>query len=267
MRLLIGVIASGFPIQVVPVEFWASYERLVARLRAEGPCGCTYYELTCSKSFPTDVARNQIVRYALARAFDAVLFLDADHVFEPTLFERLARHQKAVITARYHVKRPPFHANAYIAHPLAPAGHFKTVHYGRGCFEIDRGGAGALLVQRPVLEAIGTDWFRYQRNPTPGEPDDFTVSEDFWFYQRAQEEGFSCWVDWETEAQHLVSMAIGKEQNDVYLRELERVLTAELAQQLVVCGYDRPLQVTPEYAIEPFRREAYQSARAPAFSI
>ncbi|HAM57694.1 MAG TPA: hypothetical protein DCQ64_20675 [Candidatus Rokubacteria bacterium] len=165
MKLLVGVIVSGFPVKVVPVEFWKAYEQLASRIR-EGPCGLTYYEMKLSESFPTDVARNQIVRYMLSKDFDALLFLDADHVFDPTLFERLAEHGKPVITARYHVKRPPFHANAYIRHPLAPVGRYKTVHYGRGCFEIDRGGAGALLISA----CCGGDWRGLVPLSTESEP-------------------------------------------------------------------------------------------------
>lgn len=252
MKLAIGVIVAGFPMKVVPVDFWKSYERLAARLRS-GSTAVTYYERFVSDAFPTDVARNQICRYTLAKDFDALLFLDADHVFEPDLFERLASHGKEIITARYHVKRPPFHANAFVKHPSAAPGFFKTVHYGKGCFEIDRGGAGALLVTRRVLEAIGEDWFRYQRNPNPAEPPDFSVSEDFWFYQRAQECGFSCWVDWETEARHLVTADIGREQYDEYLRHMERALTPALAAELVVCGYDEPLEIAPGVLIPPYR--------------
>lgn len=252
MKLAIGVIVSGFPMKVVPVDFWKSYERLAARLRS-GETPITYYERFVADAFPTDVARNQIVRYTLAKDFDALLFLDADHVFEPDLVERLLAQQKDVITARYHVKRPPFHPNAYVKHPQAAAGFYKTVHYGKGCFEIDRGGAGALLITRRVLEAIGEDWFRYQRNPNAHEPADFSVSEDFWFYQRAQEYGFSCWVDWDTEVQHLTTMPIGGAHYEAYLREMERQMTPDLAGNLVVCGYDAPLEVAPGYRIEPFR--------------
>lgn len=249
--LVVGVVVSGWPVKVVPAEFWKCYERLAARLR-EGPCGITRYEKVESEGFPVDVARNQIVRYAIGVGADELLFLDADHVFQPDLYERLASHAKPVITARYHVKRPPHHPNAYVAHPLSPAGQFKTVHYGAGCFEIDRGGAGALLIQRPVLEAIGEDWFRYQRNPNPGEPPDFSVSEDFWFYEQAQRCGYSCWCDWETEVQHLAVMPIGGDHHRAYLELMEQEMTPELAAQLVACGFSEPI-MRGGYLVRPHR--------------
>lgn len=252
MKLAIGVVTShGFPI---PADFWLSYEGLCTHLRSgEAPAELESFYRISDTGFPVDVARNQIVRKMLSTDADALLFLDCDHIMPPDLFDRLHAHGKDVITARYHVRRPPYHPNLYVAHPLAQAGHFKTVHYGTGCFEIDRGGAGALLIQRRVLEAIGDDWFRYQRNPTEHEPNDFSVSEDFWFYEQAQKAGFTCWADWDTEVWHLATVPIGGTHYDGYLRLMEQAMTPELARSIVVCGTDQPKQVG-DFLIQPFRQ-------------
>ncbi len=253
MRLLIGY--QWTERYCLPREFSISLSQMADHLRdGKGPPALTYFEQRTSEKVGTDVARNEICRYMLQGDFSHLLFVDADHVLPIDLVEKLAAHDKPVITARYHVRRPPYHANAYVDHPLAPPGEFKTVHYGRGCFEIDRGGAGALLIRRDVLEAIGSDWFLYQRNPNPGEHNDFSVSEDFWFWKRAKEEGFSCWVDWETEVGHLATIAIGHEHNVAHLEAMAEQMTPELAAQLISCGTSEPIMVGG-YAVAPFKHE------------
>jgi len=259
VKLAIGVPTShGFPI---PVEFIESRDAMLRHLRGGGGVigqpgagMVTDFVQISSHAFPVDVARNQIVRRYLETDCDALLFLDADHVLPADLPDRLARHQKDVITARYHVRQPPYHANCYVSHPLAPRGEFKTVHYGHGVFEIDRGGAGALLIQRSVLEAIGGDWFRYQQNQSEGMPPDFDISEDFWFYERAKACGCSCWVDWETEVGHLATITVGKAHHEGYLSAMEAEITPVLAAHLVACGFDGPIDVGG-HAVAPFHVE------------
>lgn len=173
-----------------------------------------------SRKFPTDVARNEVCAAVLTGGEDYLLFLDADMVHPADLLERLLVANKPVITARYHLKKAPFAAIAYVKHRTQTGPHrYASVHFGRGVFEIERGGAGALLIRRDVLQGIhdrmGHNWFRYQRGPEP--PHDYSVSEDFWFYQQAREAGFRCWVDWECECPHVGAMPIDASWNRPFL--------------------------------------------------
>lgn len=201
-----------------------------------------------SRKFPTDVARNEIVAGALASGCDYLLFLDADMVHPVSMLARLMLARKPVITARYHLKKAPFNAVAYVKHRTDVGRHcYSSVHFGRGVFEIERAGAGALLIRADVLKAIQArqesrwrvaiteaedlsdstrnlldipvtpvcQWFRYQRGPKA--PHDMTVSEDFWFFQQARESGFSCWVDWDLDVPHIGPMAIDGSFNTPFL--------------------------------------------------
>jgi hypothetical protein len=208
----------------------------------------TDVRLTVSRKFPTDVARNEICTSAVADGYDYLLFLDADMVHPVDMVAKLMQARKPVITARYHLKKAPFAAIAYVKHRTQEGPHkYLTVHFGQGVFEIERGGAGALLIHRDVLEGIEArqsaqwahvraetigltretqnlldvpavptcQWFRYQRGPEP--PHDMTVSEDFWFYRQAREAGFSCWIDWDCECPHVGPMAIEQSWNTPFL--------------------------------------------------
>jgi len=276
MRLAIGIVmTSAF---AAPPQFWDSYEGLIWRL-ASGAINRTLPRHLLiegarrikSAKFPTDVARNEICRNMLKGNEDYLLFLDADMTFPLDLVERLVAEEAPVITARYHAKKPPFHAIAFVKHRTLDGPHrYQAVHYGRGVFEIERCGAGALLIRRDVLDAlqvrIGDEWFRYQRGPDEADHHDFTISEDFWFCQQVREAGFSIFCHWDVECEHLSTLPITRESNLAFLRaELERLplMTEEerarVLASMVVCGMPEGLEiapgiVVPEYQVTPGER-------------
>jgi len=274
MKVAIGVIlAHGFP---APTAFWDSYELMMHEVYSgrintllSPERALTDARRIKATSFPIDFARNEIIREWLRGDEDYLFFLDCDHTFAPDILGRLLAHDKAVITARYHMRKPPYHACAFVKHRFKDGQHcYSPVHYAHGLIEIERGGAGALLIRRDVAEAIqfrvGENWFRYQRGPEA--PHDFTVSEDFWFYQQAREAGFSCWCDWETEAQHLQQMAIDRLTNLAFLDDQIKVLPTMSEDErrktldgMVVIGYPDgyPLptgDVIPNYTYTPGER-------------
>jgi hypothetical protein len=231
------IFAGGYQ-HTVPVDFFDSMENLqVEILRGRTPV--TDQARITSKKFPTDVARNDCVSKALEWGADRVLFLDVDHKFEPEAVVRLLESEHDVVTGRYHVKRPPYHPNLYLTPKEAHTpGHYKTVHYGQGVFPVDRCGAGALGLSRRVLETVGFPWFRYAQDPEP--PHDLSVSEDFYFCERAQAEGFTIWADWDAAFGHVVTGIVDEHWRSHYLSEMERSIATEkpeLAEKLVVCGY------------------------------
>lgn len=267
MRLAIGLpVSHDFP---APSAFWESYEQVMQHIAT----GETNRHLPAHQqiegvrrikttSFPVDYARNEIVRDCLRGNEAYLCFLDADMTFPPDLIARLLQADKPVISARYHMRREPYHVVAYVKHRTLDGPHaYAPVHWGQGVFEIERGGAGALLIRRDVLERIreriGDNWFRYQRGPNP--PHDFSVSEDFWFYQQAREAGFSCWLDWDVECQHLQTMPINRSWNEAYLdaqvRQLPTLSPEErqrAVESFVVCGMPDGLRLASGDYVSPY---------------
>ena len=274
MKLAIGLLLShGFP---APSEFWSSFHRMQERLRS-GQANDSLPEhlridtmhVITSTAFPVDFSRNQIVRDVLKGDFDYLFFADCDEVFPEDCVDRLLAHDVPVVSARYHMRKEPYHAVAYVKHRTIEGPHcYAPVHYGKGLVEIERGGAGALLIKREVLEKIrdrvGENWFRYQRSPDP--PHDFSVSEDFWFWRQAREAGFKCYLDWDVEVGHLQTFAINRSWNKSYLDANERELVTLTPEQrkarldsLVVCGYPDGYTLSsgdtvPNYTYSPGER-------------
>lgn len=210
MKLAIGLLLSnGFP---VPVPFFLSYlsvyDRLVTGI--DNPVLPAHLRLTGarlihSQGFPVDAARNDIIREFLKSDCDYLLFLDADMRHPADLPARLLRHDVALVTARYHMRKPPFKAVA-MRHVGPDTFDCVALRRGQGLMPIAFGGAGALLIRRDVLTAIRDDWFRYSRSTRA--PYEFTVSEDMHFYAAARAAGVQPYVDWDVECGHFATMEI-----------------------------------------------------------
>lgn len=270
IRLAIGLIlGKGYQ---ASSEFWDAYERLMDRLRtgeanpalrATINAEIVSVRRITAPLFPIDAARNQVVAEVVKQDDTHLLFLDLDHVFKPDLAEQLLRHDKPVVTARYHMRSAPFNPVCYVKHPIHTGAHaYATVHFGQGLIEIERGGCGALMIRRDVLTDIearvGHNWFRYQRSPDP--PHDFTVSEDFWFYRQAREAGHRCYCDWDTEVGHLQLMVVGRVDNLAYLNgqieglgDLTPEARATTVQSIIVCGYPNGMALPDGTVIESYQ--------------
>jgi glycosyltransferase involved in cell wall biosynthesis len=288
MRLAIGLILS--PGYTPPAEFWLGrpdrngspegYLALIQRIQTgvinqhlPEEKRITGFRQITARKFPTDVARNEACRAVLEGDEDYLLFLDCDMVHPADTVERLLLADKPVITARYHIKKAPFAAVAYVKHRTQEGPHrYAAVHFGRGVFEIERGGAGALLIRRDVLQRIHDrqaaqwddfhgstvrddlprwvngylpakpiiQWFRYQQGPE--QPNDLSVSEDFWFWQQVRETGFKGYCDWDLECQHLAQMPIDSSWNTPFLNQQVSEYTNPAHRDMVlantiVCGY------------------------------
>lgn len=266
MKLGIGLIFAGGYSTAIPTGFFASMYALHSEIlsgKTNRQCDdgqqITALELIRSGKFPTDCARNEICQKALDTDCDVLLFLDVDHLFEPDILPKLLNRDKLIVSARYHVKSPPYHPNFYVVprNGFAVAGRYKAVHYGTGCFEIDRCGAGGLLIRREAIERIGFPWFRYQAAPEP--PHDMSTSEDFYFCQRAQEAGITLWGDWDATMDHLYTKPIGPEWYESHLRLMEEEIAAgqtQLVDELVACGFEDGYTLPSGHVVEPYERVA-----------
>jgi hypothetical protein len=176
-----------------------------------------------SQGFPIDTARNEVCRLFLDDDDGRyLLFLDADMRHPATLAHRLVSHGLELVTARYQMRKPPFHTVAMRKVGPGP-NEYKSIAETTGLVPVDAAGAGALLIGRPVLEAIrqrsGDNWFQYQTGPNGLR----TVSEDMWFFEQAKAAGVQAYCDLDCACTHVASFEVDPDWHAPFRERYEAV--------------------------------------------
>lgn len=157
---------------------------------------------------PYDDARNECCRVALANGFDNIFFLDSDVVCPPDTVLRLLSHKEDFISGVYFRRSPPHGLPVMIRHDW-PGGWYTGYRPG-SVVEVDRVGAGCLLLSRRFLENVppqrpGHHWFDWKVNYRGQKvfPDDDCTSEDFTLCEHAKRNGFTVKADTSILCQHV----------------------------------------------------------------
>ncbi len=124
--------------------------------------------------------RHEIVKHALDRLADKVLFLDTDMTFPQDTLLRLIAARKQIVGCDYAKRRLPVEATV-----MELPGKKPTF----GVEEVAALGTGCLLVDCGVFRKLGEPYFNTEWR------DGKFVGEDYWFCERARAAGYGVWVD------------------------------------------------------------------------
>jgi GT2 family glycosyltransferase len=147
--------------------------------------------------------RSEIIKTALGRNDDYVLFLDSDMVFPMHTLHRLLSHGKDIVGANY-VKRKEGEYDSN-SQDLAKK-MIVTKPDSTGLVKADFVGTGIMLIKADVFKRVEKPWFGLQYI----EAKDDYGSDDVFFCRKARENGYSIWVD------HDLSKEIGHIGEKVY---------------------------------------------------
>lgn len=138
---------------------------------------------------PFDHARNNAVGDAVRHNCRFLAFLDDDVIPPHDIFLRLMAHNLDIVSALYYRR----HEGLQPCMQAVGGGWITDVPFGK-LVEVGVVGAGALLVRRNVLEAMGPKWFEW-RCDREDLPENQRLSEDFAACSKAREKGFRVVVD------------------------------------------------------------------------
>lgn len=140
------------------------------------------------------LGRDNLATEAVNKGFSHVLWLDADMVFDPDVFERLLKHEKPFVTGLYASRHAPYLATVFKS--LAPeCKTFDTVPK-EGLFEIEACGFGIVLMETKVILDV------YRKCELMFQPFD-AHGEDIMFCKRAREAGYTLYCDPTVRAGHI----------------------------------------------------------------
>lgn len=177
---------------------FASFSECLGNLRK--PAGVT---VEVEQGMDVALNRRAIVRRALERDVEWVLFIDDDMLFKPDLLLRLLAHDLPVVGSLYFNRNPAFYAMAFNQYhvvdgkPMWAPVTMKGAP-ASGLVEVLALGTGGLLVKTEVFRAIPPDtWFIHGEG-----------TEDLPFCQRVIEAGYKIYLDLEVVMGHISTYAV-----------------------------------------------------------
>lgn len=137
-------------------------------------------------------ARNDIVKQAIKKDVDYVMWFDSDMLFPADTLERMIKHMedgKDIVTGIYFRRRAPFTPVLFSKLDLANGKWEGCDEYPQDePFEVDGCGFGCVIVRKTVLLDMMLN-YRTWFNPEYG------YGEDLAFCRRAKELGYKIWAD------------------------------------------------------------------------
>ena len=186
MKLLIAIPTVDY----LHFEFAQSLSNLLIRLAN------VYLEVKFLGRTLIYKARDELAWYAINRGFTHVLWLDADMVFDDSLFDELLSSGKDFVTGRYNERREPYLPCQFSKLvPMKRVGDIQEITHIQGT------GFGCVLVTTDILNKImqdnGTCFL-----PMAG------FSEDLAFCVRAYEAGIELWCEPKAVCGHISNTVI-----------------------------------------------------------
>lgn len=155
---------------------------------------------------PGDIAhvRNDLVEQALEWGASHVIFMDTDQVYHSTdMLPLMLQHNKPFVGAKVHRRWPPFDPilqknGSHVSDSIIAQG---------GLIDVDRTGAGCIMIKREVLRAMKRPWFKTLRD----ENDMVLAGEDMFFCDQVRELGYEIVVDCDINIGHLSMVQVNGE--------------------------------------------------------
>ena len=182
------------------VEFVRSLMGLTEKLHAEG----VWHEVKILDGTLVHIARDRLAKHAVNNEFTEVLWLDADMVFAPKIYEDLAMNGKDMICGSFISRHSPYVSCLFKS--LLPAE--RITEWGSDPFHVAGCGFGCVLMKTQVLKDV------LERHDGRCFIPDDKLGEDLAFCLRANRCGYQIWCDPTVRIGHVGHIVIWPEDGD-----------------------------------------------------
>jgi len=150
------------------------------------------------------LARNILAQQALDAGSTHLFWIDSDHVFEqppddPNEALRMLYECNASIAAGLYRAKQKIGFN-YAAWLKVEGGYTPIQRWTGNWIRVDVTGMGCCLIKREVFEAVPKPWFHWEEDDAP--------SEDFSFYEKANQKGYEVRIFTEVKLSHLGDLKV-----------------------------------------------------------
>ena len=135
--------------------------------------------------------RQEMVFFAQLQKCSHIFFVDYDMIFDPEILNILLSRNKDIIGVNYMMRKLPPRTTV-----LADEKEKITLDRLFKCHGI---GMGVALIKMSVFDKISPPWFHFDFD----ERGRISVSEDYYFCNKARQEGYDIWVDPTIKVGHL----------------------------------------------------------------
>lgn len=139
-----------------------------------------YEILVSTEGFTTAENRTWLTAQLVKKGCTHILFLDDDMVYERDTLERLLRHDKDLVGAKYANRRGDGEVVEYLEDKNA-----------LNLFKVKALGGGCVLIKAEVFHKVEQPWFWYEILPSGA----VSMSNDWYFCKKATEAGYDIWCD------------------------------------------------------------------------
>lgn len=156
------------------------------------------------------IARDKLAKHAINNGFTHVLWLDADMIFTPSIFNDLFDAGKEITCAVFHSRRPPYVSAIFSGmNPIT-----RVESYPIDLFRVEACGMACVLMTVDVLERVclANDGMIFLPMADLGE--------DLAFCQRARRLGIEIWCDGAVRVGHIGHTVIYPDDHELYMERL-----------------------------------------------
>ena len=177
----------------VPTNKYVETETMKSIYDLTIPLGYTT-ELQFFYGYQVDQIRNLIADWG--QRYDYVLNIDSDIVLPKDALVKMLNADKDIISGLYIQRKPNDHIlEVYDENGNIPIENIQ----GRGLVQIEACGFGCCLVKQKVFTDLDYPHFKY----TSAIDHSNTISEDWYFCQKAKQNGFTTWLDDSIRCEHI----------------------------------------------------------------
>lgn len=205
MKLLIGIPSHDY----MHAEFAKCLTALSIKLARDG---IDFNVFICNGTL-VYIARDKIACHAINHQYTHVLWLDADMVFRPEIFDDLQDCRQDFVTGIAHARRKPY--GSCVFSDISDLNHMTRVEsYPSAPFRVAGCGFACVLIKTEILRAVQ---MQYKSCFCP----EHDWGEDLTFCRRATGMGYQIWADPAVRLGHIGHDVIWPEDHERYMESLK----------------------------------------------